>query len=156
MPPRTVPVFQSARLLDQVREQARYLHYSFRTEKAYVYWIRFFIRWHGLRHPRDMGAAQVQSFLTMLATERHVSASTHSQALSAVLFLYREVLGVDLPWMEELARPGRSRRIPTVLAPDEVGRLIRAMDGPIQLLASLLRLCERARELVESEERLQR
>lgn len=135
---RTAPVLQSTRLLDQVRERARYLHYSGRTEKAYVYWVRFFVRWHGLKHPRDMGAAEVQAFLTMLASERHVSPSTHKQALSAVLFLYREVLGIELSWMEHLARPTSPRRIPTVLTPDEVARLLQCMDGLVQLVARLL------------------
>lgn len=97
MHPRPHPPLQSSRLLDQVRERARYLHYSLRTEKAYLYWIRFFIRWHGLRHPRDLGSPEVESFLTMLATQRHVSMSTHNQALSAILFLYRQVLGLQLP-----------------------------------------------------------
>lgn len=101
--------------MDQTRERARYLHYSLRTEKAYLYWIRWFIRWHGLRHPRDMGVAEVEAFLSMLATERHVSSSTHNQALSAVLFLYREVLGQTLPWMDNLKRPAHTRRIPVVL-----------------------------------------
>jgi site-specific recombinase XerD len=89
------------RLLDQVREQIRYRHYSLSTEKTYLHWLKFFICWHGrggvMRHPRDMGAPEVQAFLTMLATERKVSASTHNQALSAILFLYREVLGIKLP-----------------------------------------------------------
>ena len=101
----------SLRLLDQVRQQARYRHYSLRTEEAYVYWVRFFVRWSGLRHPRDMGVTEVRAFLTMLATERRVSASTHNQALSALLFLYRHVLGIDLPWMQELQRPSAARRI---------------------------------------------
>jgi hypothetical protein len=83
--------------LDQVRERARYLHYSFRTEKAYLYWIRFFIRWHGMKHPRDMGSSEVQAFLTMLATQRSVSSSTHNQALSAILFLYRKCLASTCP-----------------------------------------------------------
>jgi hypothetical protein len=74
------------RLLDQVRERARYLHYSLRTEKAYVYWVRMFVRWSGMRHPRDMGEPEVKAFLTMLASQRRVSSSTHNQALSAVLF----------------------------------------------------------------------
>ncbi|MFD1577602.1 integron integrase [Ramlibacter ginsenosidimutans] len=129
---------QSARLLDQVRERARYLHYSLRTEEAYIYWVRFFVRWHGLRHPRDMGAPEVQSFLTMLTTERHASSSTHNQALSAILFLYREVIGAELPWLEELNRPGYTRRIPTVLSPEEVTRLLQQMDGTARLLARLL------------------
>jgi hypothetical protein len=96
------PVLQSTRLLDQVRERIRYMHYSLKTEKAYLYWARFFIRWSvtqpgGMRHPRDMGVQDVEAFLSMMANERKVSASTHNQALSAVLFLYREVLGIDLP-----------------------------------------------------------
>lgn len=135
---RAAPQFQSPRLLGQVREQARYRHYSFRTEKAYVYWIRFFVRWHGLKHPRDMGAAEVQSFLTMLATQRQVSPATHSQALSALLFLYRDVLGMQLPWLQDLARPRYTRRLPTVLTQDEVLRLFRAMEGDVRLAARLL------------------
>lgn len=92
--------FVSTRLLDQLRERIRYLHYSLQTEKAYLYWARFFIRWHGrggvMRHPRDMGAAEVEAFLNMLVNERQVSPSTHNQALSALLFLYREVLAPGL------------------------------------------------------------
>jgi hypothetical protein len=83
----------STRLLDQVRERIRYLHYSQATEKAYIFWLRWFIRWSGLHHPRDMGKPEVEAFLSMLANDRRVSASTHKQALSAILFLYREVLG---------------------------------------------------------------
>jgi len=79
------PPSAAPRLLQQVRERVRYLHYSLRTEQAYVYWIRFFVRWHGLRHPRDMGAPEVEALLTMLATQRSVSSSTHNQALSALL-----------------------------------------------------------------------
>jgi integron integrase len=129
---------QSTRLLDQVRERARYLHYSLRTEKAYVYWVRFFIRWHGLKHPRDMGGSEVRAFLTMLANMRQVSSSTHSQALSALLFLYREVLGIDLPWLQDLERPRYARRIPSVLTQQEVASLLRAMEGDVQLVARLL------------------
>lgn len=97
MPTRPPPTLHSTRLLDQVRERVRYLHYSLRTEEAYVYWVRFFVRWHGLKHPRDMGAAEVQSFLTMLATQRRVSSSTHNQALSALLFMYRECSAPSCP-----------------------------------------------------------
>ena len=136
------PVLRSPRLLDQVRERIRYLHYSLSTEKAYLHWVRFFIRWHGrggvMRHPRDMGAAEVEAFLTMLATERHVSASTHNQALSAILFLYREVLGVDLPWLEGVNRPAQKRRIPSVLTRDEVAALFQFLDADMRLLAQLL------------------
>lgn len=121
-----------------MRERARYLHYSLRTEDAYVYWARFFVRWHGLKHPRDMGAPEVQAFLTMLANERHASSSTHNQALSAILFLYGEVLGLDLPWMQDLNRPGYVRRIPTVLSPAEVASLLQHMQGTARLIARLL------------------
>jgi len=132
------PPSAAPRLLQQVRERVRYLHYSLRTEQAYVYWIRFFVRWHGLRHPRDMGAPEVEAFLTMLATQRRVSSSTHNQALSALLFLYKEVLGQDLPWMDGLQRPAYTKRIPTVLTAEEVRALLGAMDGPIALVAKLL------------------
>jgi hypothetical protein len=98
------PVLQSTRLLDLVRERIRYMHYSLKTEKAYLYWARFFIRWSatqpgGMRHTRDMGVQDVEAFLSMMANERNVSASTHNQAPSAVRFLYREVLSIDLPWL---------------------------------------------------------
>ena len=114
MKPGTPPL-QSTRLLDQLRERIRYMHYSLSTEKVYLYWVRFFIRWHGrngqMRHPRTMGAPEIEAFLTMLATERKVSTSTHNQALSALLFLYREVLNMDLPWMDGINRPVSKRRI---------------------------------------------
>ncbi|HZY17511.1 MAG TPA: integron integrase [Ramlibacter sp.] len=126
------------RLLDQVRERARYLHYSLSTEKAYLHWVRFFIRWHGLKHPADMGAREVEAFLSMLAAERKVSSSTHNQALSALLFLYREVLAIQLPWMQEVRRPAYSRRIPAVLTREEVAQLLAAMPTDMALVARLL------------------
>lgn len=136
------PSFRSTRLLDQVRERIRYLHYSLQTEKAYLYWVRFFIRWHGrggvMRHPRDMGAADLEAFLNMLANERQVSPSTHNQALSALLFLYREVLAIDLPWLNGLNRPAQKKRIPSVLTRDEVGALFQLLEGETALLAKLL------------------
>ena len=135
---RSPPPLPPARLLDQVRERARYLHYSLSTEKAYLYWIRFFIRWHGVKHPRDMGAAQVEAFLTMLAAQRRVSSSTHNQALSALLFLYREVLALDLPWLAGVQRPGYTKRIPTVLTREEVAALLAGLEGAIGLVAQLL------------------
>jgi integrase len=138
MKPRTPPPFQSTRLLDRVRERARYLHHSLSTEKAYLYWVRFFIRWHHLKHPRDMGAAEVEAFLTMLATERKVSTSTHNQALSALLFLYREVLDIKLPWMDGIRRPGYTKRIPSVLTTHEVARVLAALEGETALIARLL------------------
>ncbi len=132
------PALMSKRLLDQLRERIRYMHYSLRTEEAYVYWVRFFIRWHGLRHPRDMGAPEVERFLTHLATERRVSASTHKQALSALLYLYKEVLDKDIPWMQDLARPATRHRIPTVLTVAETQRLLLCMNGVTGLFAHLL------------------
>lgn len=132
------PVLHSVRLLDQVKERIRYLHYSLNTEKVYLHWVKFFIRWHGVRHPREMGAPEVEAFLTMLATERKVSASTHNQALSALLFLYREVLDIDLPWLENINRPSSPKRIPSVLTKDEVAGLLAQMDGITALLARLL------------------
>ena len=132
------PPLRAQRLLGQLRERLRYLHYSLRTEETYVYWARFFVHFHGLRHPRDLGKADIESFLTMLATERKVSVSTHKQALSALLFLYKEVLGEPLPWLEEIGRPTYKRRIPAVLSLAEVQRLLGFMDGEVGLLARLL------------------
>ncbi len=133
---------QSPRLLDQLREVLRYKHYSLRTEEAYLYWVKFFVRWHGrngqVRHPRELGAAEVRQFLTMLTTQRNVSVSTHNQALSALLFLYREVLGVKLPWLDDVQRPTRPRRIPSVLTVTEVAAVLGAMTGVELLLAKLL------------------
>ena len=142
MKPGNAPL-KSIRLLDQVRERIRYLHYSLSTEKVYLYWVKFFVRWHGLqagamRHPRDMGPREVEAFLTMLATERKVSASTHNQALSAILFLYREVLAIQLPWLDDIGRPSQKRRIPSVMTRDEVAGLLAQMEGETGLLARLL------------------
>lgn len=137
------PLLRSTRLLDQVSERIRYMHYSLKTEKAYLYWVRFFIRWSatqpgGMRHPRDLGVADVEAFLSMMANERKVSASTHNQALSALLFLYREVLNIDLPWLNNIGRPQQAKRIPSVLTKDEVAGLLAQMDGITALLARLL------------------
>jgi integron integrase len=130
--------FRSTRLLDQLRERLRYVHYSLRTEEAYVYWVRDFVRWAGLRHPRDMGARDLEAYLTYLSAERHVSAATHNQALSSLLFLYREVLGIDLPWLGDINRPKRPPRIPTVLTFDEVARMLEVIDGVEGLVCRLL------------------
>ena len=91
------------RLIERFREAVRSRHYSRRTEKAYWYWIRWFIRFHGMRHPAELGAADVTAFLSWLATERDVAAATQNQALSALLFLYKQVLGQELPWLEGIA-----------------------------------------------------
>ena len=100
------------RLLDAMRERLRYMHYRLRTEQAYVHWVRGFVQWSGKRHPREMGAVEVRDFLTMLASERRVAAATHRQALSALLFLYREVIGIDMPWPQELGRCVRNSSTP--------------------------------------------
>jgi integron integrase len=124
--------------MDEVRRRLRYKHYSLRTEQAYLGWIRRFILASGTRHPRELGGGDVEVFLSRLATLGNVAAGTQNQALSAILFLYREVLRIDLPWMENVVRAKRVRRVPTVLSVDEVRRLLAAMDGRPWLLASLL------------------
>jgi len=129
---------RSTRLLDQLRERVRYCHYSLRTEEAYVYWVRWFVRFSGLRHPRELGAAEVEKFLSHLANTRHVSPSTHRQALCAILFLYKHVLGVDLPWLQEIGRPQARRRMPVVLSRDEVAAMLGQMEGVYGLVAQLL------------------
>jgi len=136
-----MPVCRSTRLLDQLREQIRYLHYSLRTEEAYVYWVKNFIRFHSLKHPRDMGQAEIEMFLSYLATQRKVSVSTHRQALSALLFLYQKVLGTKVPWMDDLARPVPKKRIPVVLTRAEVQAILGKLEGQHKVLASLLYGC---------------
>lgn len=126
------------RLMDAVRDCLRTRHYSLRTEQAYVGWILRYIRFHQRRHPREMGGPEVAAFLTALAVEGRVSPSTQNQALSALLFLYRHVLGQQLPWMEDVVRAKRPRRLPVVLAQAEVQRVLSLMDGRAWLLASLL------------------
>ncbi len=132
------PPLQATRILAQLRERLRYLHYSLRTEEAYLHWVRFYIHFHGVRHPSQMGKPEIEAFLSMLATERKVSVSTHRQALSALLFLYKEVLCQNLPWLDEIGRPQYKRRIPSVLTPAEVQRMLSFMEGDVGLLARLL------------------
>ena len=129
---------QPPRLLDQLREHLRVRHYSLRTEDAYADWTRRFILFHGKRHPRDMGAPEVQAFLCNLAVERSVSASTQNQAKAALLFLYRHVLGADLPWLAEVVQAKRQARLPVVLTPGEVRTLFGQMDGGMALVAQVL------------------
>ncbi len=126
------------RLLDQLRHRIRVKHYSLRTERAYVDWAKRYIVFHGRRHPRDLGAGEVERFLSDLAVRRHVSASTQNQAKAALLFLYREVLGVQLPWLDEIVQAHVARRLPVVLTPREVKALLDALNGPVWLVASLL------------------
>jgi integron integrase len=111
---------------------------SIRTEEAYVGWARRFILANGKRHPRTMGAREVEAFLTHLANAGHVAVSTQNQALSALLFLYREVLQIELPWMENIQRAKRPRRLPVVLSREEVAALLAEMEGVTWLMASLL------------------
>ena len=125
-------------LLAQVRARMRRLGMSLRTEEAYVGWIRRFILANGKRHPRDMGAPELEAFLTRLATVRKVAPSTQGQALSAILFLYREVLGIELPWMDDIRRAKRPQRLPVVLTREEVQALLGQLDGVPWLMASLL------------------
>ena len=116
-------------MLDEVRRCLRVRHYSIRTEVAYLGWIKRFILANQRRHPREMGGREVEAFLSLLAVHGHVAASTQNQALSALLFLYREVLKHDLPWMEQVVRAKRAQRVPTVLSIAEVRALLAAMEG---------------------------
>jgi integron integrase len=126
------------RLLDQIRDVIRLKHYSRRTEQAYLYWVKRFILFQKKRHPRDMGGTEVTAFLSWLATKRDVSASTQNQALHAILFMYRHVLKIDLPWLTEIERAKRPERIPVVLTREEVKRLLAQFDGTYWLIFSLL------------------
>jgi integron integrase len=126
------------KLLDRVREAIRTRHYSPRTERTYVGWIRRFILFHGKRHPRDMGESEVVAFLSSLATTGGVSASTQNQALSALVFLYSEVLGERLDWLNGIVRAKRPVRIPVVLSRDEVRALLSQLEGTVWLMASLM------------------
>ena len=126
------------KLLDGMRDALRARHYSYRTEQAYLDWARRFILFHGKRHPMELGAAEVGAFLTHLAAERQVSASTQNQAKAALLFLYREVLGVDLPWLGEVVQAKVNKRLPVVLTPREVRALMNELNGTMGLIVSLL------------------
>jgi integron integrase len=126
------------RLLDQLREAIRIRHYSLRTEEAYVDWTRRFVLFHGKRHPLVMGAPEVELFLSHLAQDRHVSASTQNQAKAALLFLYRHVLAVELPWLDEVVQAKHSPRLPVVLSASEVRQLLDQMNGTSGLVARLL------------------
>ena len=119
----------SPRLLDALRQQIRYRHYSLRTEEAYVHWVRAFVRFHDFRHPADLAQPEIEAFLTWLAAERQVAPSTHKQALSALLFLYQKVLRQDLPWLADIGRPRADKRLPSVLSIDEVGVVLGHLDA---------------------------
>lgn len=125
-------------LFQVARDRMRTLHLALRTEKAYLYWIRRYVKFHGMRHPREMGASEVEAFLTHLAVGQRVSAATQNQALHALLFLYRQVLGADLPWLDNITRASKPKRLPVVLSVTEVRAVLAELDGVAWLVASLL------------------
>ena len=127
-----------AKLLDRMREAIRVRHYSISTERTYIHWAKRYIYFHQKRHPADMGAAEVEQFLSALATELEVSASTQNQAMHAILFLYRDVLGVTLPWLDGITRAKVAKRLPVVLTVAEVQRLMRHVSGTNGLIIRLL------------------
>lgn len=132
------PVGKAPKLLDQTRACLRTKHYSLRTGGAYVDWVRRFVFFHQKRHPREQSPLEIQVFLTHLAVDRHASPSTQNQAKSALLFLYREVLQVDLPWLKETVQANQTPRLPVVLILGEVRTLLGQMDGVMLLVTRLL------------------
>lgn len=126
------------KLLDQVVAKIRLKHYSRRTESTYVYWIKRYILFHGKRHPKDMGAKEIEAFLTALATEHNVAANTQNLALSSILFLYKEVLEFIVPWLDNIVHAKKPQRLPVVLSGAEVKRLLICMEGMPGLVANLL------------------
>jgi len=163
-PSEETPVWQPGqpKLLDRVRDRCRVRHLSLSTEHAYVGWIRRFILFHNKRHPLQMGAAEVSAFLTHLAVDGHVAASTQNQALSALLFLYREVLEQDFGWLDDVVRAKKPKRLPVVFSPEEAMAVIGQLQGirwlmGLQLYGGGLRLmeCLRLREKDLDFERLQ-
>ena len=140
MAPTIPPALPSGnpRLLDRVREVIRRKHYSFRTEQTYVDWIKRFILFHGKRHPTEMAETEVTQFLTYLAREGKVAASTQNQALSALLFLYKEVLKQEIGWLDQVERAKGPARLPVVLTQNEVRKLFKHVSGTHRLMAGLL------------------
>jgi integrase len=120
------------------REKIRARRLALRTEQAYLQWMRRYVKFHGRRHPREMGATEVEAFLIHLAVDAKVSASTQNQALQALLFLYRQVLDVELPWLENVIRASRPKRLPVVLSTTEVRSVLAHLDGMCWLIANLL------------------
>ncbi|MDQ3821188.1 MAG: phage integrase N-terminal SAM-like domain-containing protein [Acidobacteriota bacterium] len=118
-----------SQLLDKVRDQIRLLHYSIRTEEAYINWIKQFIVFHGKRHPNEMGASEISHFLSYLAKERNISAYTQNQALSALLFLYREVLDKPIDWIDDVERAKKTQRLPVVFTKAEVRAILNQLHG---------------------------
>ena len=136
--PPGVPGSKPKKLLDQTRDVLRLKHYSLRTERSYCDWIERFIRFHRLRHPREMGVTEITQFLTHLARIGNVSAATQNQALSALLFLYQKVLKQEVGWIDQVERAKKPKRIPMVLTRDEVHKIFAHMHGTPRLMAGLL------------------
>ncbi len=137
-PSPATPQAGKPKLLDQVREAIRTRHYSYRTEEAYVGWIKRFILFHGKRHPEEMGKEEIEQFLTALAVKQRVAASTQNQAVAGILFLYKDVLGRDPGWLDDVVRAKRPRRLPVVLTRPEVDVLLALLDGVPWMMAMLL------------------
>jgi integron integrase len=129
---------RAPKLLDRVRETMRTSRYSPRTEMVYVHWIKRYIRFHGIRHPQEMGAEEVKAFLSHLATQMNVAASTQNQAFSALLFLYQEVLRKRLPWIDDVVRASRPKKVPVVFTQEEARQVLSRMTGTPRLMAHLL------------------
>lgn len=134
----SIGVVPRPRLFDEVRRRLRLKHYSLRTEQAYLYWIRRYIHFNDRRHPRELDGKHVEHFLSELARRHHVAPSTQNQALAALLFLYREVLAMDLPWMDNVVRAKRAPRLPVVLSRAETTALLDTLSGREALMAGLL------------------
>ena len=133
------------RLLDQLRDRIRLKHYSIRTEQTYIDWVRRFILFHGKRHPAEMGKLELEAFLTDLAVAGKVSASTQNQAKSALLFLYRHVLNIDLPWLENVEQAKAPKRLPVVMTAAEVRRVLDRMRGTYGLHVLIHIRCQSAK-----------
>jgi integron integrase len=129
---------EQPKLLDQVRNKIRLKHYSMRTEEAYVHWVKRFVLFHRKRHPRDMSSAEVEQFLTALAVKGKVSASTQNQAKSALLFLYKEVLDIQLPWLDNIESAKRPKYLPVVLTVREVNAMLEHINGTVGLILRLI------------------
>lgn len=126
------------KLLDRMRRVLRAGHYSFRTEQAYLHWVRRFLRFHDLRHPRELGKGHVEAFLTHLAVARHVSPSTQNLALNGILFLYQKVLEVELPWLDDVVRARRKVNMPVVLDRSEIRAVLAELPSPHDRIVGLL------------------
>ena len=126
------------KLLDQLRYAIRSKHYSYRTEQTYSLWVKQFILFHNKRHPAGMGKSEIEAFLSYLAVQRKVSASTQNQAMSAILFLYRHVLGEEPAWLTDVVRAKTSKRVPVVFSPQEAKLVLRQLEGAAYLAAALM------------------